>query len=103
MASLKDKVPPHNLDAEQAALGALLLDWDAVGTVIRFLRPERFYSLQNQKIFSAILTLYNDGIRGDIITLIERLRSAGELDAALTRSEERRVGKECRSRWSPYH
>ena len=82
MASLKDKVPPHNLDAEQAALGALLLDWDAVGTVIRFLRPERFYSLQNQKIFSAILTLYNDGIRGDIITLIERLRSAGELDAA---------------------
>ena len=55
MASLKDKVPPHNLDAEQAALGALLLDWDAVGTVIRFLRPERFYSLQNQKIFSAIV------------------------------------------------
>lgn len=82
MASLKDKVPPHNLDAEQAALGALLLDWDAVGTVIRFLRPERFYSLQNQKIFAAILALYNDGVRGDIITLIERLRSTGELDAA---------------------
>ena len=47
MASLKDKVPPHNLDAEQAALGALLLDWDAVENAIRFLRPERFYSLQN--------------------------------------------------------
>ena len=82
MASLKDKVPPHNLDAEQAALGALLLDWDAVGNAIRFLRPERFYSLQNQKIFAAILKLYNEGIRGDLITLIEKLRSEGELDAA---------------------
>ncbi|MGI5172004.1 replicative DNA helicase [Treponema sp. OMZ 840] len=82
MASLKDKVPPHNLEAEQAALGALLLDWDAVGTAIRFLRPERFYSLQNQKIFAAILKLYNEGVRGDLITLIEKLRSEGELEAA---------------------
>jgi replicative DNA helicase len=82
MASLKDQVPPHNLDAEQATLGALLLDWDAVGTVIRFLRPERFYSLQNQKIFTAILSLYSKSIRGDIITLIEELRSTGELDGA---------------------
>ena len=48
MAQLKDKVPPHNLDAEQAALGSLLLDWDVLGDVIKYLRPERFYSLQNQ-------------------------------------------------------
>ncbi len=82
MASLKDKVPPHNLDAEQAALGALLLDWDVFGDIVGFLRPERFYSLQNQKIFSAMLELYSDGIRGDMLTLIERLRSKGELDAA---------------------
>lgn len=82
MASLRDKVPPHNLDAEQATLGALLLDWEAVGAVIRFLRPERFYSLQNQKIFAAILSLYNDGVRGDLITLIEKLRTLGELEAA---------------------
>ncbi len=82
MAQLKDKVPPHNLDAEQAALGALLLDWDVLGDVLRYLRPERFYSLQNQKIFSAMLELYNEGIRGDLITLIEKLRSLGTLDAA---------------------
>ncbi len=80
--SLKDKVPPHNLEAEQAALGALLLDWEAVGTVIRYLRPDRFYSLQNQKIFSAILTLFNKGQRGDILTIIEELRSTGDLDSA---------------------
>ncbi|NLM00787.1 MAG: replicative DNA helicase [Treponema sp.] len=82
MASLKDKVPPHNLEAEQATLGALLYDWDAVGTVIRFLRADRFYSLQNQKIFSAILRLYNRGQIGDLLTIIEELRQSGELDAA---------------------
>lgn len=42
VASLKDKIPPHNLEAEQATLGALLLDWDAVGLVISYLRPENF-------------------------------------------------------------
>ena len=82
MAQLKDKVPPHNLDAEQAALGSLLLDWDVLGDVIKYLRPERFYSLQNQKIFAAMLELYNEGTRGDLITVIEKLRSRGELDAA---------------------
>ena len=79
---LKDKVPPHNLEAEQATLGALLLDWEAVGTVIRYLRPENFYSLQNQKIFTAILSLFNNGKTGDIITLTEELKLSGELDAA---------------------
>ena len=69
--NLKDKVPPHNLVAEQATLGALLLDWDALGNVISYLRPERFYSLQNQKIFEAILSLDGQGIRGDIVTLID--------------------------------
>ena len=80
--NLKDKVPPHNLVAEQATLGALLLDWDALGNVISYLRPERFYSLQNQKIFEAILSLDSRGIRGDIVTLIDELRSNGNLEAA---------------------
>ena len=54
-ASLKDKIPPHNMEAEQATLGALLLDWDAVSSVLSYLRPDRFYSSQNQIIFSAML------------------------------------------------
>lgn len=81
-SSLKDKVPPHNLEAEQATLGALLLDADAVGTVIRYLRPDTFYSLQNQKIFQAILQLFNKGQRCDLITLTEELRQNNLLDAA---------------------
>lgn len=80
--SMVGKVPPHNLDAEQATLGALLMDWDALGEVISLLRPERFYSLQNQKVFEAILSLDTKGIRGDLVTLIEELRNSGNLDAA---------------------
>lgn len=82
VSQLKDKVPPHNLDAEQATLGALLLDWGAIGLVIQFLRPEKFYSLQNQKIFTAMLELYNEGKQGDIISLKEKLKEKGELEAA---------------------
>ena len=39
---LKDKVPPHNDDAEKASLGAVLLDQDAIDTVLRFLRADDF-------------------------------------------------------------
>jgi replicative DNA helicase len=79
---LKDKVPPHNMEAEQATIGALLLDAEAVGTVIRYLRPDSFYSLQNQKIFQAIISLFNKGQRSDLITITEELRQNGLLDAA---------------------
>ena len=81
-ASLKDKVPPHNAEAEQATLGALLLDWGAVTTVLSYLRPERFYSYQNQVIFEAMLSLFNKGQTGDILSLTEELRSSGKLEAA---------------------
>jgi len=80
--SIKYKVPPHNLEAESATLGALLLDWEAVGEVIKYLRPDRFYSLQNQKIFSGIIELYNKSQRADLITLIEQLKSTGSLEEA---------------------
>ncbi len=81
-ASLKDKVPPHNAEAEQATLGALLLDWGAVTTVLSYLRPDRFYSYQNQVIFEAMLSLFNKGQTGDILSLTEELRSTGKLEAA---------------------
>lgn len=81
-ASLKDKVPPHNLEAEQATLGALLLDAEAVGTVIRYLRPDNFYSIQNQKIYQAIISLFGKGQRCDLITLTEELKQSDLLTAA---------------------
>lgn len=77
---LKDKVPPHDAEAEQAALGAILLDPDAVPLVLRFLRPDDFYVNANRSCFAAIVSLYEKGQKADLITLTDELRLMGELD-----------------------
>jgi len=79
-SSLKDRIPPHNDEAEQATLGALLLDDDAIGIAIRYLRPDDFYSNANRRVFQAILGLFNKGRKADIITVIEELRQQALLD-----------------------
>jgi replicative DNA helicase len=71
-------VPPHNDEAEQASLGAMMLDEDAIATVIQYLRPDDFYSNANRRVYSAILSLFNQGRKADIITVTEELRKAGE-------------------------
>jgi len=81
-ATLKDKIPPHNSEAEQAVLGALLLDPDAVPQVLRFLRPDDFYVLANKKVFKAIISLYEKGQKADLITLTDELKLVNELDLA---------------------
>lgn len=81
-SSLKDQVPPHNDEAEKAALGALLLDSEAISAILRYLRSDDFYKSANQKIFQAIINLFNKGESADLITLTEELKSIGELEAA---------------------
>ena len=80
--SLNDKVPPHNIDAEQAVLGALLLNWGAMAEVVSNLRPDRFYSLQNQIIYDALVKLYTKSATGDTISLINELTVEGKLEQA---------------------
>jgi replicative DNA helicase len=79
-AADRSKVPPHNDEAELASLGAMLLDEDAITTVIQYLRPDDFYANANRRVYSAILNLFNRGLKADIITVTEELRRAGELD-----------------------
>ena len=79
---LKDKVPPHNLEAEQATLGALLLDWSAFDDIAVLLKVENFYSRQNQLIYKAMISMSNQNIHGDALTLLNELNKTGELDAA---------------------
>ncbi|HAE23489.1 MAG TPA: replicative DNA helicase [Spirochaetaceae bacterium] len=81
-AQLKDKVPPHNAEAEQASLGALLLDPDAVPHVLRYLRPEDYYVNANKYVFSAIVALFEKGQKADLITLADEMRAQGTLDNA---------------------
>ncbi|MBR1639634.1 MAG: replicative DNA helicase [Treponema sp.] len=80
--TLADKVPPHNIEAEQAVLGAILLNWAAMADVVSNLKADRFYSLQNQVIYEALQNLYSKNITGDTISLINELTSEGKLDKA---------------------
>ena len=79
---LKDKVPPHNAEAEQACLGAVLIDPESVASVLRFLRPEDFYVNANREVFAGVISLYEKGQKADLITLTEDLRLLGTLDRA---------------------
>lgn len=79
---LKDKIPPHNNDAEMATLGALVLDSEALAVVLRYLRANDFYKLAHQKIFTAIVGLFNEGKGVDLLTLTDELRSEGALESA---------------------
>ncbi|MGP1577229.1 MAG: replicative DNA helicase [Treponema sp.] len=80
-ALLKDKIPPNNTEAEQAILGAVLLESDVIGTVLQYIRAESFYSLPHQKIFQAIVDLYAKGQRVDILVISDYLRQIGILDS----------------------
>ncbi|MCI7035809.1 MAG: replicative DNA helicase, partial [Spirochaetia bacterium] len=73
---------PHNLEAEKATLGALLLDWTSINEVVQYLRKDNFYSQQNQLIYESLLNLFSKGTRGDLLTLIDDLTKSGNLEKA---------------------
>ena len=74
------KVPPHDLEAEQAVLGSMLTDKDAVIASIETLKPSSFYREDNRLIYEAILNLYNNSEPIDIITLKAELESLGKFE-----------------------
>jgi replicative DNA helicase len=78
----RDRIPPHNDDAERAVIGAMLIDDNAIGIVCQYLSPEDFYSSRNRKIFEAILALFGIGTRPDLLTLSGELEKNGKLDEA---------------------
>ena len=75
------KVPPHDTEAEQAVLGSMLTDKEAITSAIELLKEEDFYREDNKAIYGAILNLYNRAEPIDIITLKAELSSLGKLDA----------------------
>lgn len=74
------KIPPQAVDLEEAVLGALMLEKDAVVTILDVLKPECFYKESHQKIFQAILNLSTKLDPIDLLTVTEELRSKGLLD-----------------------
>lgn len=74
------RVPPQAIDLEEAVLGAMMLEQNALTNVIDILKPEVFYKESHQKIFSAIHQLFGGGQPVDILTVTEALKKRGELD-----------------------
>ncbi|MEO0070815.1 MAG: replicative DNA helicase [candidate division WOR-3 bacterium] len=75
-----EKKPPQALDAEAAILGAILLDPEALPRVMQFLRPEHFYSPTHRLVYEAMLSLFNQKLPYDIITVANELRRMKALD-----------------------
>ena len=73
-------VPPQSLDAERSVLAALLLDHEAVGLAIEKLDANAFYRTAHQKVFDAIVSLYNRREKADLVSLAEELRRRGDLE-----------------------
>ena len=75
------KIPPHDIEAEQAVLGSMLTDKEAIVSAIEVLRPEDFYRDDNKTIFKAISNIYAKGGAVDIITVKDELTTMAKLEA----------------------
>ena len=76
---------PPSIDAEQAVLGAMLIDPRCVPEVIDKLRPDDFYLRQNREIYETIYTMFNYSLTIDPVTVLEQLRQNGYYDENLSR------------------
>ncbi|HEY7563004.1 MAG TPA: DnaB-like helicase N-terminal domain-containing protein, partial [Gaiellaceae bacterium] len=76
------QVPPQNLDAEESALGAMMLSPGAIAAVSDVLAPDgrEFYRESHAKIYRAALALYAKGEPVDAITLVDQLDERGDLE-----------------------
>lgn len=74
------RIPPQNIEAEQAVLGSMILDKEAIATVSEIVRGEDFYRNDHREIFEAIISLYEFDKPVDLVTLIESLKTRNTLD-----------------------
>ena len=73
------KIPPQAVELEEAVLGALLLEREALTSVIDILNPDIFYKEAHQKIYRAIAELFSDTEPIDILTVTDKLKKNGHL------------------------
>jgi replicative DNA helicase len=74
------KVPPQNLEAEQAVLGALMLEPETGSSVFEILQPEDFYRDNHRLIYIALRDLFERGDPVDLVSVAEILRQSGRLE-----------------------
>jgi len=80
VSNQESRVPPHSVEAEEALLGGILLDNEAINVAVERVRPEDFYRAANRAIFSAMMALADKREPIDIVTLSNQLRGMGLLE-----------------------
>lgn len=73
---------PRNLEAEMSILGAMLLDQASIPRVMEQIAAESFYQNSHRKIYDAVVSLYDGGTPADAITLVDALKTRGDLETA---------------------
>ncbi len=76
-----ERVPPHNLEAEESVLGSMMLSAEAIATVVELVKPADFYRSSHRQIYEAVLSIYGRGEPVDAITTVEELKRRQVLDA----------------------
>lgn len=76
------KMMPQSIDAEEAVIGAILVNPMSLGRIVEFLKPESFYKPAHKIIYEAVLELFRKNEPIDIVTVSEHLRNKEELEAA---------------------
>ncbi|MEI8344694.1 MAG: replicative DNA helicase, partial [Candidatus Omnitrophota bacterium] len=80
-SSLKEKMTPHNLEAEVAVLGCILIEQDVIAQVIELLTPDCFYQDAHHKIYACMVKLFDQSKAIDLVTLNEMIYKEGLTDA----------------------
>jgi replicative DNA helicase len=75
-----DRVPPQNIEAEQAVLGAMMIDREAISKATELLRDNDFYRQDHRAVFQVIVDLFNSNQAVDMVTVTEALKKAGKLE-----------------------
>lgn len=75
-----DRVPPQNIEAEQAVLGAMLISKEAIAESAQILNPQDFYREAHRIVFEAMLDLSNRNQAVDNLTVIEQLNKTNQLE-----------------------
>lgn len=82
MVATLDKTVPYNIEAEEAVLGSLLIDPEAIFRVAAFLKPEDFYIVKNGWVYDVILTLHERRQPADFVTVCDELENREQLEEA---------------------
>lgn len=81
MSHLVSRLPPQNIEAEQAVLGGIMLDNEAINRVLEFVEPQDFYREPHVKIFRAMIQLSEKSEPIDFLTLTNHLKTRDELES----------------------